>query len=69
MALESNKNRDWDSASPAARLAAAPVSDSRRTRRLVWKEFLDLGVEFKQGEGYMKREWVFGVAVDACACT
>ena len=44
------------------------MSDSGTARRLVWKEFLDL-VSSSRVKGSMKRGWVLGEALDACACT
>jgi len=66
MPLKSSKSRDWNSASPACSIWSAFPEGPED---LSGKSFLIWVVSSSSVRGSMKRGWVFGVAVDACACT
>jgi len=66
MPLKSSKRRDWDSASPACSILFVIPEGPED---LSGNSFLIWVVSSSRVKGSMKRGWVFGVAVDAFACT
>ena len=66
MPLKSSKRRDWNLASPACSIL---IVIPEGPEDLSANSFMIWVVSSSRVKGSMKREWVFGVEVDACACT